>query len=84
MARDPGRVRVKPKITRRSDGRWTVHRPAVGFRPTSDETVHDSWRDAVNSLTDASGHYAGGGSFERIQLRSDAVASIPPWSPLYY
>ncbi|HEX5118350.1 MAG TPA: hypothetical protein VFW65_24455 [Pseudonocardiaceae bacterium] len=61
-----------------------MSRPAVGFRPTSDETVHDSWRDAVSSLTDTANHYAGGGSFERTQLRTDAVASIPPWSPLYY
>lgn len=46
--------------------------------------MHDSWRDAVSSLTDTANHYAGGGSFERTQLRTDAVASIPPWSPLYY
>jgi hypothetical protein len=76
-------VRAKPRISRRFDGRWTVSRPTVGFRPTSDETVHESWRDAVNSLTDAAGPYAGGGSFERTHQRADAVAAIPPWSPLY-
>lgn len=75
-------MRAKAKITRRSDGRWAVTRPAVGFRPTSDETVHDTWKDAINSLTEAADHYAGGGWFERVHQRADAVAAIPPWTPL--
>jgi hypothetical protein len=56
----------------------------VGFRATADETVHDSFKDAVHSLTDAADHYAGGGWFERIHQPTDAVAAIPPWTPLYY
>jgi hypothetical protein len=77
-------VRTKPSISRRSDGRWTVRRPVVGFRPTSDETVHESWRDAVGSLTDPSNQYAAGGYFERVRQHTDAVGAIPAWTPLDY
>ncbi len=44
--------------------------------------MHDSFKDALNSLTDPADHYAGGGWFERIHQRTDAVAAIPPWTPL--
>lgn len=76
-------MRAKPRICRR-DGQWIVSRPAVGFRQLPDETRHDSWRDAVSSLTDVSDHYTSGGSFERTRQQTDAVAAIPAWSPLTY
>jgi hypothetical protein len=56
----------------------------VATRPTVDETVHDSWRDAVGSLTDPADQYASGGSFERVRQHADAVGAIPAWSPLAY
>ena len=58
-------MRVKPRIARRSDGRWVVRKPPIGFRPTPDETEHDNWRDAVGSLIDMSRQYVAGGSAER-------------------
>lgn len=76
-------MRAKPKIVRRN-GCWVVSRPPVGFRQLPDETEHRSWQDAISSLTDLSGHYATGGSFERTRQDTDAVAAIPAWSPLVY
>lgn len=76
-------MRRKPTIAKR-DGKWTVRRPAFGFRPDADETKHDTFRDAVRSMTQAAEHYAAGSSTERADLIADPVASLPRWSPLEY
>ena len=75
-------MRVKPRITRRADGRWIVHKPPVGFRPIPDETEHDNWRDAVGSLVDMSHYYAPGGSAERSYWPHNGIARVPAWSAL--
>jgi hypothetical protein len=77
-------MRVKPRITRRTDGRWAVARPAIGFSPLPSTTVHESWHDAVGSLVDASQHYVAGGQFERTRQHADGVATVPRWTPLEY
>lgn len=76
-------MRSKPKIAKRG-GKWTVSRPAFGFRPSTDMTRHATFKDAVRSMTQAAEHYAPGGTAERADLIADPVASVPRWSPLEY
>jgi hypothetical protein len=76
-------VRVKPRIAKR-DGEWVVTRPLIGFRPTPDETKHESWRDAVGSMVDLSQHYVAGGSAERAGGATDQIAAVPRWTALDY
>lgn len=77
-------MRRKPRIARQPDGRWAVTRPEFGFATKPDQTIHDSWQAAVNSLTEGADRYAGGGSFERAKEETDLLAPVPVWTPLEY
>lgn len=77
-------MRRKPRIARQPDGRWAVTRPEFGFATRPDQTFHDSWHAAVNSLTEGADRYAGGGSFDRAKEETDLLFPIPVWSPLRY
>lgn len=64
-------ARPKPRIYRAAPGDWRVVKPRVGFGPTTEETEHSSFTDAVNSMVIKAQHYVSG--FES-EIRSFRIA----------
>lgn len=53
-------ARPKPRIYRAGPRDWRVVKPRAGFGPTTEETQHPSFTDAVDSMVVKAQHYVSG------------------------